>query len=93
MTDPTDLLPLYRDDDRTRVRFVSGPSDGRTMTWASGEPPLAIELPVNTGPLDVAELMAPPRPEPTVAYTPRLDPTGRPSRDDDGTLVYEYNGQ
>ncbi|TXJ78609.1 hypothetical protein E2C11_16515 [Streptomyces lavendulae] len=93
MSEPIDLLPFYRDDDRTRVRFVGGPCHGRTMLWATGEPPTAIQLPVDTGPLTVADLTAPPRPEPTSLYTPRLDAGGQPSRDDDGTLVYEHTGQ
>lgn len=92
MSEPADLLPLYRDNDHTRVRFVGGPGDGRTMTWATGEPPFGITLPVDTGPPTLAGLTAPLRPLPTAHYRPRLDEVGQPSRDDDGTLVYEYVG-
>lgn len=93
MSDLGELLPLYRDDDRTRVRFVGGPGDGRAMTWATGEPPFGIVLPVDTGPPTLADLTAPIRPLPTAHYRPRLDGLGQPSRDDDGTLVYEYVGR
>lgn len=88
-----DLIPLYRDDDRTHVRFTGGPGDGRTLTWATGEPPYRIVLPVDPGPPTLADLTAPPRPIPKAYYRPKLDDLGQPSRDDDGTLVYEYGGQ
>ena len=93
MSEANDLLPLYRDDDRTRVRFIGGPGDGRTLTWATGVPPFQIVLPVDQGPPTLADLTAPLRPLEKAYYRPRLDDLGQPSRDDDGTLVYEYNGQ
>lgn len=93
MSEPGDLLPLYLDNDHTRVRFVDGPGDGKTMTWATGEPPHGIVLPVDTGPPTLADLTAPLWPLPQAHYRPRLDGLGQPSRDDDGTLVYEYTGQ
>ena len=93
MNEAADLLPLYRDDDRTHVRFVGGPGDGRTLTWATGEPPYRIVLPVDPGPPTLAELTGPWRPLEKAYYRPRLDGLGQPSRDDDGTLVYEYDGQ
>lgn len=93
MSEPGDLLPLYLDNDRTRVRFIGGPGDGRTMAWSTGVPPHRIVLPVDTGPPTLADLTAPIRPLPKAFYRPRLDDLGQPSRDDDGTLVYEYDGQ
>ena len=93
MSEPSELLPLYLDNDHTRVRFVGGPGDGRTMTWATGEPPFGIVLPADTGPPTLADLTAPLQPLPTAQYRPRLDESGQPSRDDDGTLVYEYAGR
>lgn len=93
MTEPSELLPLYRDDDHTLVRFTGGPGDGRTMTWSTGEPPIAIQLTIDTGPPTMADLTAPLQPIPTALYQPRLDESGHPSRADDGTLVYEYIGQ
>lgn len=93
MSDLDELLPLYRDDDHTRVRFIGGPGDGRTMTWATGEPPFRIQLPVDTGPPTLADLAAPLRPLATAIYRPKLDDLGQPSRDDRGTLIYEYVGQ
>ncbi|MFI1472051.1 hypothetical protein [Streptomyces wuyuanensis] len=95
MNDVGELLPLYRDDDRTRIRFAGGPGDGRTITWATGEPPFGVELPINQGLPTLAELDGPPGPVVRAAalYRPRLDGLGHPSRDDDGTLVYEYDGQ
>ncbi|TGZ14728.1 hypothetical protein DV517_62110 [Streptomyces sp. S816] len=91
MTDPTDLLPFYRDDDRTRVRFVGGPCHGRTILWGTGTPPDGIVLPVDPGPT-VADVLDPYRPLEKAFYIPRLDAAGHPSRDDDGTLVYEHSG-
>jgi hypothetical protein len=88
-----DLLPLYLDSDATRVRFIDGPGDGRSVTWTTGVPPLGIVLPVDTGPPTLADLTAPFRPLPKALYRPRLDDLGQPSRDDDGTLVYEYDGE
>jgi hypothetical protein len=93
MSDVDDLLPLYRDDDNTRVRFVGGPCDGRALAWATGEPPSGIVLPVDTGPPTLADLTAPLQPIPKAYYRPHLDEVGQPSRDDDGTLVYECDGQ
>lgn len=93
MREPGDLVPLYLDSDATRVRFTGGPSDGRTLAWATGEPPHRIVLPVDQGPPTLADLTAPLRPLPTAGYRPRLDELGQPSRDDDGTLVYEYTGR
>jgi len=93
VTGPGDLLPLYRDNDHTRVRFVGGPNDGKTVTWASGEPPHRIRLPVDPGLPTLADLADPLQPLAIALYCPRLDDLGQPSRDDDGTLVYKYVGQ
>ena len=93
MSNLDDLLPLYRDNDHTRVGFVGGPCDGRTMTWATGEPPQGITLPVDPGPPTLDDLAAPLRPITNAVYCPQLDKLGQPSRDDDGTLVYEYFSQ
>jgi hypothetical protein len=93
MSEPGDLLPLYLDSDATRVRFIGGPNDGQTVTWGTGEPPQGIRLPVEPGPPTLADLTAPFRPLAIAVYRPRLDRLGQPSRDDDGTLVYEYAGQ
>ena len=93
MSEPAELLPLYRDNDHTRVRFTGGPSDGKTVTWTSGEPPHGIRLPVDPGPPTLADLADPFRPLAIALYRPRLDGVGQPGRDDDGTLVYEYVGQ
>ena len=93
MSDLDNLLPYYRDNDHTRVRFIGGPGDGRTLTWTTGEPPFRITLPVDPGPPTLADLTAPLHPIAKAYYRPRLDDLGQPSRDDDGTLVYEYDGQ
>ena len=93
MSEPAELLPLYLDNDRTRIRCVGGPSDGKTLTWATGEPPYRVTLPVDPGPPTLADLTAPLQPLAKADYRPRLDDLGQPSRDDDGTLVYEYTGQ
>jgi hypothetical protein len=93
VSEPDELLPLYRDNDHTRVRFVDGPSDGETVTWTTGEPPSGIRLPVDPGLPTLADLADPFQPLAIALYRPRLDGIGQPSRDDDGTLVYEYVGQ
>lgn len=88
MSEPGDLLPLYRDNDHTRVRFIGGPRDGHVATWASGKPPPRIVLPV-LQPLVLADVQSGRNvPLRIAAYDPVLDEVGFPRRDDDGTLVY-----
>lgn len=93
MNELSDLLPLYLDNDHSRIRCVGGPSDGKTLTWSTGEPPFRVTFPVDPGPPTLASLTEPLRPLATADYRPRLDNVGKPSRDDDGTLVYEYVSQ
>ncbi|MGW4560079.1 hypothetical protein ACWEOV_41690 [Streptomyces sp. NPDC004365] len=92
MSNAGELLPLYRDDYHTRIRFTGGPGDCRTITWATGEPPFGVVLPIEPGPPTLAELDGPLRPLGRAFYRAPRRP-GQPSRDDDGTLVYEYDGQ
>ncbi|MEV7712301.1 hypothetical protein [Streptomyces sp. NPDC088270] len=91
MSGMDDLVHLYREDDHTPIRFLGGPSDGRTLTWSTSEPPVMIRLPVEEGPaaavLDMASEPA------TAQYDQALDDLGHPKRDEDGALVYTYSGQ
>jgi len=50
-------------------------------------------LPNGPGPPTLAELDGPPRPLARASHRPLLDGLGQSNRDDDGTLMYEYDGQ
>lgn len=91
--DPRDLIPLYTDDTSIRIRCIGGPEDGQTRAWDApgGQPPPRVLLPVDTGPLSLADL-EPTALLPVAVYDLRLDDCGFPSRDDAGVCRYEYRG-
>lgn len=89
-----ELVSLYRDDDRTRCRFIGGPGDGTTLTIPDSKPPMRLLHPIDPGPPTLADLDGPPSPSVRAAeYEPVLDELGFPSRTDDGAYRYEYRGQ
>lgn len=93
MSEPGDLVPLYLDNDATRMRIIGGPHDGQIVKLASSKPLDRVFMLVDPGPPTLVDPSEPLVPFQQAAYRPRLDAYGQPSRGDDGTLVYEYDGQ
>lgn len=93
MSEPGDLVPLYLDSDATCVRIVGGPHDGQLVKLSSSKPLDRLFMLVDPGPPTLVDTSEPLVPFTKAAYRPRLDAYGQPSRDDDGTLVYEHDGK
>lgn len=73
----------------SRLRFVGGPADGRTLTTSGDDPPPRYLIPM---PPSITELLADPLaagPIPVAEYEP-LRESGWPRRADDGAYLYGY---
>ncbi|MFE9777671.1 hypothetical protein ACFYPA_05885 [Streptomyces sp. NPDC005775] len=90
-----DALPVWAEyPDRCEVECVGGPHDGQRITWSSGEPPAAVDLPVDEG---INGLMAAAQGEPAsilrkATYVPLMGDEGFFGRTEDGAWRYGFRG-
>ena len=81
-------------NDVERVVLVGGPNDGQQMTIPAGRYMWRTVVPEPPATLYAADFdpAADLYPMPTADYHVRIDGTGRPSRRDDGVLIYDFAG-
>ncbi len=84
-------MGIMGDEDGVPVVLVGGFHDGHETTIPDNRPEWRMPVPLSTGTFDLAAppSLLPPLP---LVYQRQHDPTGYPSRRDDGRLVYRLAG-
>jgi hypothetical protein len=73
----------------TKIRFVGGPADGRTLEIPDQSPPPLYFVPLAPSIADLMSSSLEPSPIQKAEYEPQLE-RGRPCRADDGAYLYRH---